>query len=336
MAIDWSGSLLVIGGTLMLLFGLDFGGVQYPWSSVTVICLIVFGVLAIALFVLYEWKLARYPITPVRLFRDRTSVAAYAVAFLQAFVFMSGSYWLPLYFQGVLGASSLLSGVYLLPFAISLSLISAVTGVVIKKKGNYKIPIVAGLFVMTVGFGLFIDLGPRANWAKIIVYQIIAGLGVGPNFQSPLIALQTNVEPRDIGSATSSFAFLRQLGTSISVVVGGVVFDNVMQSQHATLVRELGPALASALSGSKAAGSVRLVASLHGHDAVVARTAYWKSLRSMHIVYTCFSFLALLVGLLVRQKTLSQQHQEHKTGLKSLSANVNRKSHAKGDEGEAV
>ncbi|KAM0259971.1 hypothetical protein ACHAQJ_003064 [Trichoderma viride] len=317
-AIDWVGNLLIIGGTLMLLFGLNFGGVQFPWASATVICLIVFGFVTIAIFAVYENRVAKYPVMPTRLFQDRTSIASYALSVMHAITFISGSYWLPLYYQAILGASSLLSGVYILPYALALSVTSAGTGIFIKKTGNYKIPIMVGLSVMTLGFGLLIDLGAQANWAKIIIFQIIAGMGAGPIFQSPLIAIQTNVEPRDIGSATASFQFLRQLGTATSVVIGGVIFDNEMQKQQAFLVRELGPELASRLSGAEAASSVFLVAGLKGHQRDIAKTAYWNAMQKMFIAYTCFVFVGFLISFFVKQKTLSKEHTEHKTGLASL------------------
>ncbi|KAK7398375.1 hypothetical protein QQX98_012242 [Neonectria punicea] len=320
LAIDWFGSLLIIGGTIMWLLGLEFGGVTFPWKSATTICLIVFGILIVGMFLIYEWKVAKYPIIPIRLFYNQNSVAAFGLAFTHAFTFMSGSYWLPLYFQGVLGATSLLSGVYLLPYVLALSFISAACGIFIKKTGMYKLVIVSGLFVTVLGFGLFIDLEPRANWTKIIIFQIVAGIGIGPNFQAPLIALQTNVEPRDIGSATASFSFIRQMGTSISVVVGGVIFNNEMEKQYPKLERELGPDLAKALSGSNAASSVQLVGKLEGHDGEVAKTAYWKSLQTMYIVYTCFAALGLIISLFIRQVNLSKDHKEHQTGLKSLKA----------------
>ncbi|KAL7939477.1 MFS general substrate transporter [Trichoderma chlorosporum] len=324
-AIDWTGNLLIIGGTLMLLFGLEFGGVQFPWKSAAVICLIVFGFVTIALFGIYENRVAKFPVMPTRLFRDRTSIAAYGLSIMHAMTFMSGSYWLPLYYQAVLGATSLLSGVYILPYVLALSITSAMTGIFIKKTGNYKIPIMSGLFIMTIGFGLFIDLGARANWVKIIIFQIIAGIGVGPNFQAPLIALQTNVEPRDIGAATASFQFLRQLGTSTSVVIGGVIFDNEMQKQQALLQRELGSELAAKFSGSNAASSVFLVAELDGHQRDVVRTAYWNAMQKMFIAYTCFVFLGFLISFFVKQKTLSKQHTEHKTGLTSLKQELKKK-----------
>lgn len=318
MAIDWPGSLLVIGGTVMWLLGLEFGGVTFPWKSVTTICLIVFGIFTVGLFLIYEWKIAKYPVIPIRLFKKRNSVAAYSMAFTHAFTFMSGSYWLPLYFQGVIGASSLLSGVYLLPYVLSLSATSAVSGIFIKKSGLYKPVIVAGMFVTVLGFGLLIDLESTTNWPKIIIFQIIAGLGIGPNFQAPLIALQTNVEPRDIGSATSTFSFIRQLGTSISVVIGGVIFNNEMEKHYPKLVQELGHEIADSLSGANAASSVQLVGSLKGHDGAVAKKAYWSSMQTMYIVYTCFAALGLIISMFIRQVKLSKDHQEHKTGLKTL------------------
>ncbi|KAK7995900.1 major facilitator superfamily transporter [Apiospora marii] len=317
-AIDWLGSLLIIGGTLMFLFGLEFGDVMYPWNSAAVICLIVFGIFTIGLFFVVETRIAKYPVIPLSLFKNRANVAAFAVSFCHGFCFISGSYYLPLYFQAVLGANALLSGVYILPYALSLSFVSAGTGVWMKKTGQYLPPIIFGMAVMTLGFGLFIDLDTSYNWAKIIIFQIVAGIGTGPNFQSPLIALQSSVEPHNIASATSAFGFVRQLATSISVVIGGVVFQNQMQKQHPQLLAALGPKLADQLSGGSAGGNVAVVAALQGEPGAVAKGAYWNSLQTMYIMYTCFAALGLLLSPLIGQKKLSKEHTEHKTGLKSL------------------
>ncbi|CAP60170.1 uncharacterized protein PODANS_1_4860 [Podospora anserina S mat+] len=319
-AVDWLGSLAVIGGTLMVLFGLEFGGVTYPWSSPTVICLIVFGVVTAGIFVLIEWKVAKFPLMPLRLFRRRSSIASLGVAAFQGIVFISGSYYLPLYFQAVLGASPLMSGIYVLPFVLSLSVVSAITGVVIKKTGKYLPCIIFGMSIMTLGFGLFIALEPQANWAKIVVFQLIAGIGVGPNFQAPLIALQTTVGPRDMASATATFGFIRQLFTAISVVIGGVVFQNGMEEQYPRLLEEIGPDAANMLSGSNAASSIGFAMSLPERSRRVAQEAYFKSLRTMYIMYVVFAGVGLIVSFFVGSRKLSNDHQIHKTGLKDMKA----------------
>ncbi|WDK17964.1 major facilitator superfamily transporter [Colletotrichum graminicola] len=66
-AIDWTGSALCMGGSLMVLLSLDFGDVTHPWSSATVICLLVFGLVAIGIFLVNEWKFAANPVPPLRL-----------------------------------------------------------------------------------------------------------------------------------------------------------------------------------------------------------------------------------------------------------------------------
>jgi len=317
-AVDWLGTATIIAGTIMFLLGLTFGGVVYPWGSPLVVCLLVFGVVVMALFVVIEWRVARYPIIPVHIFSGPAAIATLGCSFCHGFVFIAGSYYLPLYFQAVIGTDAFLSGAYILPFTISLAVVSAGSGIFIKKTGKYLPAILFGFFMMTLGFGLFIDLGPKINWPKIILYQVIAAVGVGPNFQAPLISLQTTVHQRDIASATATFGFIRQLSTSISVVIGGAVFQNGMQLQYPALLARLGPGVANLLSGSNAAASVGLVARLPGEAGETARAAYWQSMRTMFMMYVCVSALGLVVALFVGQRTLSKELEEHKTGLEGM------------------
>lgn len=334
-AIDWIGALLVVGGTLMFLFGLEYGGVTYPWNSAIVVCLIVFGIVCFALFVLNEKYLAKYPVMPLRLFKFRSNIAALGVVFVHGMVFIAGSYYLPLYFQAVRGATPLLSGVYLLPTALSLSFASAFTGVFIRKTGLYLPPIWFGLFFMTLGYGLFTDFSANSSWAKLIIYQIIAGIGIGPNFQSPLIALQTHVPPRDIATATATFGFIRQLSTSISVVIGGVVYQNQIQKYVPELRTALGSQYASELSGSGAGANVDLIDTLPAAQRTVARRVFAESLHPMWIMYVCLSGVGLLISFFISKKTLSKTHEEAKTGLENEKANAEARKREKAEKAEA-
>jgi len=326
-AIDWLGSVLIVGGTVMFLLGLEYGGVNYPWKSAPVICLLIFGIVTIGLFFLNEWKLAAHPIMPLRLFKYRSNIAALMVCSCHGTVFISGAYFLPLYFQAVFSATPILSGVYLFPFIITLSLTSMVVGIVIKKTGQYLPPIWFGMFFMTLGFGLFIDLPNHETWARVIIFQLIAGIGVGPNFQAPLIALQTLVEPKDIATATATFGFIRNLSTSISVVIGGVIFQNGMAKREATLRAALGPQISQALGGGSAGAATGVVAQLPPQQKAVATAAYTSSLMTMWIFYVCIAALGLAVSLAIGRQTLSKNHEVQKTGLaEQEKARMERKS----------
>ena len=326
-AIDWLGVLLVTGGTVMFLLGLEYGGVSFPWSSATVVCLVVFGVVTLVLFFIVEWKLAKYPMMPLSLFSKPSNLAALAVCFVHGMVFIAGAYFLPLYFQAVLGATPILSGVYLFPYIVSVAFIGILVGIFIKKTGQYLLPIWMGLFLMTVGFGLYIDLPVGRTWGRIFPFLFIAGMGVGPNFQSPLIALQTLVPPRDIATATATFGFVRNLSTSISVVVGGVIFQNAMKKREPTLIAATNQQIGSELGGGGAGAATALVKNLPEPGRQTVRTMYVESLREMWIFYVCVAAVGLVVSLFIKRTKLSKLHEVTKTGLAAEEHNRMERKH---------
>ncbi|EAW09446.1 MDR family MFS transporter [Aspergillus clavatus NRRL 1] len=313
--IDWTGTVLIVGGTLMFLFGLEFGGVSYPWASATVICLIVFGVVVWILAMLNEWKLARYPLIPVRLFKNWHNRLVLLICFCQAFVFIAGSYYLPLYFQTVLQASPILSGVYVLPMVLSLSIFSSGTGFLIKKTGRYREMIVGGLFFMTLGYGLLIDLKYYASWPRLIIYQLIAGAGVGPLFQAPLVAFQANIHRADMATATATFSFIRQTSAAMAVVLGTVVYQNILAQQIPRIAAATDPDTAQTLAASFSGSTGALINSLPSAARVVVLEAFTFTFSRLWIFYTAVSALGLVLSFFLRPVELSNAHTFAKTGL---------------------
>lgn len=84
--IDWFGSISITALVVMVLLGLDFGGATFPWDSPKVICLIAFGASMSLLFVFSEMRLAKAPIIPLRLFKNKSNVACLVVGFFHDFV----------------------------------------------------------------------------------------------------------------------------------------------------------------------------------------------------------------------------------------------------------
>ena len=314
-AIDWIGSFLVIGATLMFLFGIQYGGETYPWNLAIVICLIIFGLLTFALFLLYECKVPKYPIMDLGFLNSRTNIATLSTAFIHGLVFISGTYYLPLYFQAVRGATPIFSGIYLLPTALAASASSFAAGVFVRNYGTYLPPIYTGFLIMTVGFGLFVDLDVHSTWAKLVLYQIIAGVGFGALFQAPFIALQAHIHPRDIGVATTTLGFTRQMATSISVVMGQAVYQNAMTVRTAELSTSLGPELAVKFSGGGVVANAGVIDALPGYQREVVRNVLAGSLQPMWVMYTVFSFVGLLAALCIQKKVLSVRHEEMVMGL---------------------
>lgn len=153
---------------------------------------------------------------------------------------------------------------------------------------------------MTLGFGLFINLSPHSSGAKIIIYQIIAGLGIWPNFQAPLIALQSAIQSCDIATATATFSFTRMLSSAVSIVVGGVIFQSELERRG---IRISGPG-----------GALGNVESIHSSE---LRSQYAIALQRMWILYVCTSASGLVTALFIRRKKLSREHEETRTGLEA-------------------
>lgn len=303
----------------MFLLGIDFGGTAYPWDSTTVVCLIVFGIVTWGVFLLVQWKVSRLPLFPLRIFQSGSTAAILLVCFFHAVAYISAVFYMPLYFQAVLGATPLLSGVWILALAIPLSIASVVSGLVILKTGHYLGLIVGGMGLLTLGLGLFIDLQDFRSWPRIIVYQVIASLGMGPVFQAPIVALQSKLQPKDIASGTSAFQFLRQLSSGIGVVIGQVLLTSEIP-QHSDLFTMSGipTPLIKQLRKGNLVTAIEVLPQLQTPSQIQAvKVAYTQSLSIMWIFFTCAAAAGLLASLFVGQQVLTKVHHEFKTGLQS-------------------
>jgi hypothetical protein len=307
----------MITGAVLLLLGLQMGGVQHSWSSPIILSFLICGVLLVAIFAIVEWKVAKYPLIPLRVLSNRTSISALGVCCFHSMCLVGGAYFLPLYLQGVLGATPLMSGVYLLPLTLSLSISNCTAGLVVRSTGKYLIIMRLGTCIMTLGFGLFINLPKDYQWAKIVIYQIVAGIGIGPNFQCPILAVQASSSQADHAVAASTFNFLNNLSASITIVVSTAIFQNSMQGQQEMLISEVGSSVAELLTGHNAVANVEVIGALPEGVRMIARNSFLKGMLGMWIMYVSLGVLSILCSLYVQDKVLSREHKVTETGIQA-------------------
>jgi len=319
-AIDWFGSLSIIGLVLMLLLGLEFGGSTVPWDSPKVICLIVFGAAMSGVFVYCERKLARYPLMPMSLFANKSNAASLLLTLWHGMVYIAAEYYLPLYFQSVHLSSPLASGILVMPITVTEAIAGVLVGLIIHRTGSYLSLIYAGVLLMTIGNGLYILYAVHTPLSQIIGFQIIAGIGAGLLFQAPLIALQACSKQDDVATATATFGFVRSLATAISVVIGGVIFQSSMDIKVPSLSHaptNLPMNITELLSDGGAGANVYLVKGLEDEAQQLAvRGAYAWSMRNMWIFYTGIAGLAVVCSAFIEGHYLRSDHVETKTGIK--------------------
>ncbi|KAI1176371.1 multidrug resistance protein fnx1 [Nemania sp. FL0916] len=225
--IDYVGNILLIAATVSVLYATTYGGTREPWSSYKIIVPLVLGLLGLVAFVFLEnAKFIPEPVVPPRLFTNRTSVAVFAVTFLNSALLYWILFFLPVYFQSVLGSSPERAGVQLLP-AIVIAVPAAIVAVLLLAKfGKYKPLHLAGFALNTVGLGLFSLLDDKSSTAEWVIFQIIAAGGSGFVLNTLLPACQTPLEEKDQAAATATWSFVRSFGNIWGVAIPAAIFNN--------------------------------------------------------------------------------------------------------------
>jgi len=296
---DFLGLFLIVSGVVLLLLG--FNQSETTWSSASTIALIAVGGVVLFVGAVNEVYTKRSPIIPPRLFRTRTTAIILITNFLHGLVFFMAAYYLPLYFQ-VLGASATKSGVEMLPFSLGASGLAAVSGIFVTKTGTYRPVIWFGYILFTLGMGLMITLNADSSTAEKVVYPLVAAIGIGTLFQTPLIALQAAMPIKDMATSTGTFVFLRMLGGTVGISIGQTIYSSILRKKIGNIPNVTINTSPSALLQS--VGSLKLIPDAVTRAAVFQ--AYAESITTIWIVGTPMAGACLIMVLFMRHYTLKR------------------------------
>ncbi|KAJ2398037.1 hypothetical protein GGI05_000325, partial [Coemansia sp. RSA 2603] len=113
--VDFLGSLVLIGAVVMILLALTWGGNAFPWKSARVICLLVFGVLLLGVFLVIEWKTPADPTVPLRMFKNRNVSVSVLGQFFMGVAMFVPMFFIPIWYTIVKHSGSISAGLHLLP-----------------------------------------------------------------------------------------------------------------------------------------------------------------------------------------------------------------------------
>ncbi|CAG8447813.1 9936_t:CDS:10 [Diversispora eburnea] len=228
--VDWLGTLLMAISAISLLLPLQYGGIEHSWNSPLIIILFILGGLGFIAFVYVETFISIEPIAPVKLFKDRTIVACFALNFFYSIGLYENIFYVPLFFQIVDGDSATKSGTKLLAYVLGAVVSAVITGQILSRASgySYKIICVMGGALMTIGGGLTFGFNENTNSREQIGYLLISGLGAGSVFQTGLLAAQAMVKLEDIATVTSLITFFRSLGSVIGLSIFSSIFNNFL------------------------------------------------------------------------------------------------------------
>lgn len=233
--IDYAGVAFLTSMVVCLLLALTWANDVYAWGSLEIVGLLTAAGLLLGAFLVTESRAAE-PIIPLQLFRNRVFAIASLLTFMSGITLTSVITFMPMFLQGVLGATATSSGLVLSPMMIGVVIGSTGGGVLVSRTGRYRAIIVAGSATLLAGMLVLSQFDAGTGWVEAIAGMALVGFGVGLAVPVVNLAVQNTSPPRYLGVATASSQFFRSIGGTLGVAVFGTL---VVTSIHANLDRNL-------------------------------------------------------------------------------------------------
>jgi EmrB/QacA subfamily drug resistance transporter len=245
--LDLVGAALMVGAAIALLLALTWGGKYLSWLSPQILGLVGGSVV---LWLLFALRLVRAPepLIPLTMVREPVIAAIVTAGFFSIGTIIGLSIFVPLYIELVLGFSASASGAALIAFMGGATIGSLLAGRLMVRLERYKrVPIVGlplGILVLIV----FAIWPAELSLTEVALLLAVGGAGLGTMYPVTTVLIQNAVLPHQLGTATGTLNFFRQLGGAMIVAVfAAIVFTGIDAGEGARTLDQLsGPGARSA------------------------------------------------------------------------------------------
>ncbi|MFT3832278.1 MAG: DHA2 family efflux MFS transporter permease subunit [Micropruina sp.] len=216
--VDWWGAGLVVGTLAPMLLVAEQGR-EWGWTSPAALTCYGLSLVGLVAFLIVERRLGADAIIPLSLFGAKGFSGAIVLSVLVGFGMFGAMMTIPLYLQIVTGLTPTESGFATLPMMAGLMLASIGSGQIVARTGKYAIFPISGTATTAAGFLILAFITIDKPLWYLMVAMFVIGLGLGQLMQTLTMAVQAASPARDIGVATSSATFFRQIGGTLGTAV---------------------------------------------------------------------------------------------------------------------
>lgn len=262
---DFVGTIVFSIGMLSLLVGLTIGAFK-SWTDPMVVVLFVVAVILITLFVYIENK-TEQPMMDLRLFKVKIIAFAYASTLLNGIARGAVTLLLTFFFQGIKGIDPLRAGFLLAPFAVSMMIMSPISGYLSDKHGA-RVLSTLGLVISSVGLLGMMTISSNTSIFELVVLMLIMGAGSGLFFTPNTSSVMNNVPADKRGIAAGVRTMMNNGGNVLSIaismaIIASSISPKAMQALFVgTQVGSQGIAINQFIHGLRIAFTISLICSL--------------------------------------------------------------------------
>lgn len=225
-------ALILLGLTLFtIIYALSLiGSGNLAWI------LLLAGVILFVLFVFVN-KSGDSHLLNLSIFKEKTVCLAALTYFCLQLVNIGLSVALPVYAQYTLAASSLVSGLILLPGSLAGAIVSPLAGQMADNRG-FKLPMTLGGCLFLLGNCLLLVLQPLLSPVLIILCHTLVRSGFNLSFANTISNTSTLVEQKDVADVNSSFNMIQQFAGSVGVSLATALISFAQKNGQGSLAQK--------------------------------------------------------------------------------------------------
>lgn len=216
--IDWWGAVTIVIAVVPILLVAE-NGTDWGWDSALAIAMYVTGAIGIVAFIFAERAAKEEALLPLALFKNSAFSLSTINGVIIGVAMFGGMMTLPLLLQLVNGATPTQSGFMMMPMVFGMMTATVMSGQITRKTGKYKVFLTTGTGSLLLGYVYMITYNADMPYWQVAIGMVFIGFGLGQLMQTLTLVAQQSVKASDIGVATSSATFFRQMGGTLGVAI---------------------------------------------------------------------------------------------------------------------